>query len=187
MSIRFGSVCSGIGVVGRPAIDLTGQRFGRLFVVSRRPSNGHGGKPRWKCQCDCGATVDIPGARLRSGNSKSCGCFRRDRAGGLYRKHGKSKTPHYTMFYDARKRAQKLGLQFDLEPEDITIPSHCPVLGIEMCGADRDSTPSLDRIIPALGYTKQNVCVISFRTNRIKSDASASELTRVLAYVEGRQ
>lgn len=89
------------------------------------------------------------------------------------------------MFYDARKRAAKLELPFNIEPEDIVIPDICPVLGIVLSSSGaRDARPSLDRIVPALGYVKNNICVISFRANRIKSDASADELRRVLDYVE---
>ncbi len=171
---------------GRPATPMLNLRFGRLVVVARgafRPQGG--GQARWVCVCDCGKTVEIPGFRLRQGNTKSCGCFRRDRAGGLYRTHGKSKTVQYCMFYDARKRAFALSLPFDLEPEDIAIPEKCPVLGLPLLAiGSRDNRPSLDRIVPSRGYTKQNIAVISFRANRIKSDANKDELKRILAYME---
>lgn len=171
---------------GRPYEDITGHRFGRLTVIERcRSTPGRGGKPRWKCRCDCSSEVLLPGARLKSGSVKSCGCFRRDRAGALYRTHGKSKTPAYTMFYDARKRAAKLGLPFNIEPSDISVPDLCPVLGIQLGTGARDNAPSLDRVIPALGYVVGNIRVISFRANRIKSDATPAEIRRVLAYCKG--
>ena len=173
--------------MSRPAEDLSGQVFGRLKVLHRGESRPHGGgKPRWVCQCDCGKVVNVPAARLKGGSNKSCGCFRRDRAGGLYKTHGKSKTTQYTMFYDARKRALALSLPFDIEPEDILVPDVCPVLGINLVlRGTRDAAPSLDRLIPALGYVKGNIRVISFRANRLKSDASVDEIRKVLAYMEG--
>lgn len=88
------------------------------------------------------------------------------------------------MFYDARKRAQRFDLPFDLDPEKIIIPTVCPVLGISLDGITRDTTPSLDRMVPGLGYVTGNVRVISFRANRIKSDASGAELRAILAYME---
>ena len=89
------------------------------------------------------------------------------------------------MFYDARKRALANDLPFSIEPDDIIIPAICPVLGIDMmAGGPRDNVPSLDRIIPSQGYVPDNIRVISFRANRIKSDATASELRAVLKYVE---
>lgn len=183
--MRFLSVCSGIA--GRPAIDMAGQRFGRLLVSERVvvENRGRTDQARWRCVCDCGGQIVVTGSALRTGRNKSCGCYRKDRAGNLYRKHGLSKTPAYTMFYDARKRAASFNLPFDIEPSDIVVPSTCPVLGIPIApGGARDNTPSLDRIRPERGYVKGNVRVISFRANRIKSDATAEELRAVLAYVE---
>ena len=185
--MKFGSVCSGKSRAGRPAIDLLGQRFGRLLVTERVENNKRVDRPTWRCLCDCGVEITLHGGALRSGRNKSCGCFRRDRAGQLYRKHGLSKTAPYLMFYDARKRAQKFGLPFDISPEDIEIPTHCPVLGVELNTGPREAAASLDRVKPEAGYTKGNIRVISFRANRLKSDATPAELRLVLNYVEGEQ
>ena len=185
--MRFGSDCSGKSRTGRPAIDLLGQRFGRLLVVERVENHKRVDRPTWRCACDCGSEVTLYGGALRSGNTKSCGCFRRDRAGHLYRKHGLSKTPAYTMFYDARKRAQRFGVPFDITPDDISIPKRCPVLGIELNTGPREAAASLDRVRPEAGYTKGNIRVISFRANRLKSDAKPDELRLVLDYMEGRR
>jgi hypothetical protein len=45
-------------------------------------------------------------------------------------------------------------------------------------------SPSLDRIVPELGYVKGNVRVISDRANRIKRDATLEELRAIVKYVE---
>jgi hypothetical protein len=57
----------------RKRIDLTGQRFGALTVLSysHTPIDG---RSRWNCQCDCGATKVIAGQSLRAGTTRSCGC-----------------------------------------------------------------------------------------------------------------
>ena len=55
-------------------VDLTGKKFGLLFVSERCPEKGRGSY--WKCVCDCGNTTRSSGAHLRSGASKSCGCTR---------------------------------------------------------------------------------------------------------------
>lgn len=62
----------------RKLIDLTGKKFGRLTVVERSPNDYiYKGKiyPRWSCICDCGNPVEVVGDELRSGNTKSCGCY----------------------------------------------------------------------------------------------------------------
>lgn len=59
--------------------DLTGQKFGRLVVISRA-STSPKGEATWKCLCDCGKTIISPGYNIRSGNTNSCGCFNSDEA-----------------------------------------------------------------------------------------------------------
>lgn len=57
-------------------IDMTGQRFGRLTVIDRAGTANNGGV-RWRCRCDCGKVVCVKGSSLRSGSTKSCGCYRK--------------------------------------------------------------------------------------------------------------
>lgn len=72
----------------------------------------------------------------------------------------------------ARSRAKRKNLPCWLTTGDIVIPERCPALGIPLALADKRSagSPSLDRIIPKLGYVSGNVRVISDRANRLKSD-----------------
>lgn len=58
------------------AIDLSGERFGRLTVLQKAKSRN--GQARWICKCDCGKLISVFGHSLRSGNTKSCGCLQRD-------------------------------------------------------------------------------------------------------------
>jgi hypothetical protein len=57
--------------------DLTGQRFGRLIVLEDvgRTKNR---KVIWRCQCDCGSTVEVESRSLQSGKTQSCGCYKRE-------------------------------------------------------------------------------------------------------------
>lgn len=52
-------------------IDLTGKKFGKLYVVK------HCGGSIWECRCDCGVTKLIKGQALREGKVISCGCNKR--------------------------------------------------------------------------------------------------------------
>lgn len=67
------------------------------------------------------------------------------------------------------------------------LPDICPVLGITLdyCSGNilnRDASPSIDRIDSKLGYTVDNVHIISFKANRIKNDATPTELRMVADY-----
>jgi hypothetical protein len=90
--------------------------------------------------------------------------------------------PERFMVSGAKQRAKQRNLEFCLAPEDISIPDTCPLLGIKLersSGKMSPSSPSLDRIDPRRGYTKDNVWVISQRANVIKNDATPSELIQI--------
>ena len=92
------------------------------------------------------------------------------------------------LIVSARKRAKKIGVQFDINKNDLIVPTHCPVLGIEIKVATHGYagyfSPSVDRIDNDLGYVKGNVRVISHRANRLKSDFSIEELKLLLKDME---
>lgn len=53
------------------ALDLTGQKFGKLTVLSKSPSRN--GKTYWLCKCECGIEKEVQTSHLRSGSIQSCG------------------------------------------------------------------------------------------------------------------
>lgn len=62
--------------------DISGQRFGRLTAIHKADSlNGH---TRWLCQCDCGNECIVHRSSLLTGNTTSCGCYKRENAKKLY-------------------------------------------------------------------------------------------------------
>jgi hypothetical protein len=92
----------------------------------------------------------------------------------------------YGILANARSRARRLKLPFDLTEEDIIVPDTCPVLGIPIFrtpGKRSANSPSLDRLNPSAGYVRGNVAVISDKANRIKTDATAQELQMVATWV----
>lgn len=54
------------------ALDITGQRFGKLVALKKVKSRS--GKTYWLCQCDCGNQKEIQTTHLTSGVTTSCGC-----------------------------------------------------------------------------------------------------------------
>ena len=66
--------------------DLTGQRFGKLVVLSRLQNKGK--NVIWECLCDCGGKIETITHRLKSGKIKSCGCLRREVLIKRNTKHG---------------------------------------------------------------------------------------------------
>jgi hypothetical protein len=99
------------------------------------------------------------------------------------------------LWTNAKRRAEKNNLEFNIEISDIIIPDLCPVFGTPMKGSSgeytRDnynpyklSAPSIDRIDSSRGYIKGNVIVISARANALKSDANLNELKMLVDWLE---
>lgn len=62
----------------RATPDLSGQRFGLLTVIGRRPERGIGSRDyHWDCRCDCGELTTARTGVLKAGRKKSCGCYLR--------------------------------------------------------------------------------------------------------------
>jgi hypothetical protein len=59
------------------AIDISGQKFGRLTVVESVGSK-KGEGVLWLCSCECGGEIFSTGKPLKSGNTKSCGCIAKE-------------------------------------------------------------------------------------------------------------
>jgi len=104
----------------------------------------------------------------------------REHINSLNRKHYSGEKGIIThMLYSAKKRALKNNLEFNLTKEDIILPTHCPLLGIELKRGDKEDysmSYSLDRIDNSLGYVKGNVKVISMLANTMKNSASSEHL-----------
>lgn len=59
--------------------DLTGNRFDRLIVI-KLVDRDKWNNIRWLCLCDCGEKTIVQMGHLKSGHTKSCGCFMKDKA-----------------------------------------------------------------------------------------------------------
>jgi len=78
--------------------NLIGQRFTRLLVIARAANNKHGFS-MWKCVCDCGNEHIVGAGELIRGETKSCGCLKRERIAKLKAKHGHGKSGNQSPTY----------------------------------------------------------------------------------------
>lgn len=60
------------------AMNIAGQRFGRLVAIEDS-GNKPGAGRSWRCRCDCGNETIVPVRILRFGDTRSCGCFDKER------------------------------------------------------------------------------------------------------------
>src|ERR1700756_2373788 len=101
-------------------------------------------------------------------HAKCKACVQRHHRGWHHLNH--SKHPESRMWAGAKERAKYKGLPFTITRADIVVPEYCPVFGFKLAvqpGARSggDASPSLDAIIPALGYVPGNIQVISKLAN----------------------
>ena len=102
-----------------------------------------------------------------------------------YMRAYRQKNPEKYLWMAAKERAKKYGHEFTILQEHVIIPLLCPVLGLPLLKSTncfKDWSPSIDRIDNTRGYTPDNIVVVSFRANRIKSDATLRDLEMVLTY-----
>lgn len=82
--------------------DLTGRRFTRLVVISKSPRQGK--QTYWNCLCDCGKTIESTTSHLKTGHTKSCGCYTRERLANMSRKTGQSQSRLYMVYHNMINR-----------------------------------------------------------------------------------
>jgi hypothetical protein len=85
--------------------------------------------------------------------------------------------------YNCRQRK----ISFTLNFVDIQWPTHCSILGIELdyfAEKKQDNSPSFDRIDPKLGYSKDNVLIISSKANTVRHKGTAEEHRKIADYID---
>ena len=100
------------------ARDITGQKFGRLtaLYVSTPVGIRH---RKWHCICDCGNECDVMQDCLISGNTKSCGCFRKENTSNLRKKNARKIS--YTEYDDCIIGDDGVGHKFAISKEDFNL------------------------------------------------------------------
>jgi len=92
-------------------LDITGQKFGRLMALEMVPRGPEDRHTKWLCQCECGKIIQTRINSLRSGNTKSCGCYfmdyARKRGAELGATHGLSKHPLFDIWNSMRTRCTR--------------------------------------------------------------------------------
>ena len=91
----------------------------------------------------------------------------------------------------SKQRAALKQREHSITLEDIKelypVDGNCPVFGfaLEFNNAGfRETSPSIDRIDSSKGYTRDNVQIISWKANRLKSYATVEDLEILVAYLK---
>lgn len=131
--------------------------------------------------------VEMEGQMPPPRDTRSGGPEVREPAVGGRAAHGMSGTPEYRMLKSARRRARVAHVPCTLTVQDIHIPEFCPALRFRLEHGKRkshESSPTLDRLQPDLGYTPVNTAVISYKANTIKQNGTGEQLLALAAWME---
>lgn len=152
------------------AIDLAGQRFGRLLVLARAGSTP-GGAAKWDCICDCGSTHTTPGRDLRSGAASSCGCLLREDVASRSTRHGMRYTKEYRTWNNMLQRTSNPNHAYyaDYGGRGIAVCKEWLDFStfISEMGACPDGC-TLERVDNDLGYNKAN-CKWATKTTQARN------------------
>lgn len=109
----------------------------------------------------------------------------------LWREKKREEDRYRFVWYAAKRRAKLNNIPFTITKQDIINicpkDNKCPILGITLQFGNKisqDNSPSLDRIIPSLGYVQGNILLISYRANRIKNDSTLDELEKICSFIK---
>lgn len=163
--------------MGRPRIDMAGQRIFGLMATGETKQKGR--ELLWECLCDCGSITFFSGSALRSGKVKGCGCGR-----GRMKTHGMTGTRLYNIWAGMKDRCLN---------KKATDYIYYGGRGITVCEGWMDSAAffewavnngyqdnlTIERKDNNAGYSPENCCFIPF-----PEQATNQRKTRI-AYVDG--
>jgi len=162
------------------AINETGNRYGRLVVLEYAGKRNR--SATWLCRCDCGTEKVVLGDYLRRGNTKSCGCLRKETAPRPPLPEGMAA---FNQLYGIYKTgAARRGYCWELTKEEFRAMTEasCYYCGTKPSQVNRPlrcnggyTYNGVDRVDNSQGYTKDNTVACCGRCNLAKGQMSVDE------------
>jgi len=161
-------------------MELVNQRFGKLVVLGKSEQKRNR-NILWKCLCDCGNIVYLPGYTLKTGNTKSCGCWNRE--------HNQLDTGQASLnrlYYRYKRGAKSRKIPFTISIDEFysvvvkqcfycgDLPEHEVKDGNKQFNGNIHYT-GIDRINNEVGYIAGNIVPCCSKCNYAKRDMSYNE------------
>lgn len=149
-----------------------------------------------KCRVEKPVVEFEPRPERKNGYYPSCyECKALQRKNRYARMKSESPLEHWIKrnFDNVKFRAKKIGVDFDLDQEHIyqlilsqgNCCEFCKIkFDMQATWKTRKKSPSIDRLVPHLGYIKKNVAIACYRCNTIKNNATFQELKMLSGELE---
>lgn len=172
-------------------VNLIGERFGRLVIISLQPRPNKKKSPKYLCKCDCGGETIVEYGSLTSGNTKSCGCLASEVA------RERSSLPFGAsafniVFNRYKSDAKRRALSFNLNREEFLqlTQKNCYYCGQEPFALAMTKTSNgyfkyngIDRKDSSMGYTIDNCVPCCKFCNVMKMDYPLEEFKQQIARI----
>lgn len=195
MALQFSTGVNKPG--GRFSPDEIGNVYGKLTVIGRGPNKFKKNGKRdpsiiWVCKCECGNVALVRAGCLRDGNSKSCGCVRKERLLKANTKPAGVAACNSAISI-AMGNARRRGFEWKLSRDEAInlMEKDC-----HYCGSPPKNTTvtrnftlkysGIDRVDNSLGYFPENCVPCCFICNTAKSNQSLSDFKNWILSVHGR-
>lgn len=168
--------------------EIIGKTFGNLVVVAKDFENTTN-KTKWLCVCSYGNTVSVRDDSLKTGNTKSCGCVRKEKLIERSKTHGLSNSKLYQTWCNMKSRCDNENNEFYMNygGRGISYQTSWSTFEnfLEDMGGNYVECLSLERINLNGNYCKSNCCWIDIKDqakNRGKPENNTSGFTGVDYY-----
>lgn len=178
------------------ALDLTGQRYGRLIAIKRVTTRRTVTEPRikWLFRCDCGREVERTVLCVRAGDTSSCGCLRNDspaiKAAHVNKRLQYGESSFRGLYKNYRNRAAAAGLEFSLTIDDFRLLTsqschYCGEAPFQAFISNHQSHGEyiyigVDRLDNESGYRLNNVVSCCIHCNRAKGKLSSTQFLTLI-------
>jgi len=182
-AIQGGSLRRGASQSCRCLPEMKGQKFGRLMVIQREGTNKRG-ESTWFCECSCGNQVVVIGTKLRSGNTRSCGCLHKERMSESH-KLPSGEAAFNRILNCIKRNAKSRGYKWQLTKEQVQTSIQQPCY---YCGAEPNQGSNLssicngvylyngiDRVDNSKGYTFNNIVPCCGICNKAKNSQTVEQ------------
>lgn len=148
--------------MGRPIPNIEGRKFNRLTALKLSERKYSNGARIWECICDCGNKIEVGYSDLVRGETKSCGCYRKEKTS-----LPKSEASFNILYRNYKNGAKNRDLDFLLDKDAFRslTEKECYYCGrtpnqIQARGKERVNGEyiynGIDRVNNFIGYTIEN-------------------------------